>query len=111
MPADEVYEWLEKLQDAPPDQDVVAAAVTVAPLLAERLSSDDPPAPSELHELLEGQPIEVLLMAIVLAARARSCGAAACAPTSSGCAASRSRSAATTCRQAGVPSRRRSATR
>src|SRR5262249_34334943 len=36
-------------------------------LLAERLSSPDAPAPSELYELLAGQPLEVLLMAMLLA--------------------------------------------
>ena len=50
------------------DQDVVAAAVTVAPLVAERLSRQRPMAPSELRELLDGQPVEVLLAAELVAA-------------------------------------------
>ena len=68
------------------DQDVVAAAVTLAPAIAERLSGAEPPPPSELHELLDGQPLEVLVMAIVLAARAGRWSRSACAPTWSGCA-------------------------
>ena len=67
MSADEVYEWLGQLRLRRSEQDVVAAAVTVAPLLAERLSADAEPAPSELHELLEGHAVEVLLMAVLLA--------------------------------------------
>jgi tRNA nucleotidyltransferase (CCA-adding enzyme) len=65
MGAHEVYDWLGKLKLRRRDQDVVATAVTLAPALAERLESTEPPAPSELHELLEGQPLEVLLFAIV----------------------------------------------
>jgi tRNA nucleotidyltransferase (CCA-adding enzyme) len=65
MSADEVYAWLEKLRLRRGDQDVIAAAVTVAPLLAARLVSGDAPAPSQLQELLGGHPIEVLLMVIL----------------------------------------------
>ena len=83
------------------DQDVVAAAVTLAPAIAERLSGDAPPAPSELHELLAGQPLEVLVMAIVLGRRAARSWRSACTPTWSGLAACASRSPATTCAQAG----------
>jgi hypothetical protein len=50
------------------DQDVIAACVTVAPLVAERLSSDPSPSPSKLLEMLGGQPIDVLLMAILVSA-------------------------------------------
>jgi tRNA nucleotidyltransferase (CCA-adding enzyme) len=67
MSADEVYAWLEKLRLRRSDQDVVAGAVTVAPLLAERLSSEGSTPPSELHESLAGQPLEVLLVAVLLA--------------------------------------------
>jgi tRNA nucleotidyltransferase (CCA-adding enzyme) len=67
MSADEVYDWLAKLRMRRSEQDVVAAAVTVGPLLAERLSGADPIAPSGLHELLAGQPPEALLMAAALA--------------------------------------------
>jgi tRNA nucleotidyltransferase (CCA-adding enzyme) len=67
MSADEVYAWLEKLRLRRADQDVIASAVTIAPLLAERLSGPEHPAPSELHGLLAGQPPEVLLMAVLLA--------------------------------------------
>jgi tRNA nucleotidyltransferase (CCA-adding enzyme) len=67
MSADEVYEWLGKLRVRRSEQDVVAGAVTVAPLLAERLSESRPQAPSELYELLADRPTEVLLMAVLLA--------------------------------------------
>ena len=67
MSADEVYDWLTKLRVRRSEQDVVAAAVAVAPLLAERLSTPERIAPSELHELLAGQPPEALLMAAALA--------------------------------------------
>jgi tRNA nucleotidyltransferase (CCA-adding enzyme) len=70
MLADEVYAWLEKLRVRRSDQDVIAACVTVAPLLAERLSGERP-APSELQELLGGRSIEVLLMAILLSSDPR----------------------------------------
>jgi tRNA nucleotidyltransferase (CCA-adding enzyme) len=68
MPADEVYAWLEKLRMRRSDQDVVAASVTVAPLLAERLSSDSSPSSSQLLDLLGGQPLEVLVMTILVSA-------------------------------------------
>ena len=68
MSSDEVYEWLQKLRLRRTEQDVVAAAVTVAPLLVERLSADAEPAPSQLHEMLEGHAVEVLLTAVLLAA-------------------------------------------
>jgi tRNA nucleotidyltransferase (CCA-adding enzyme) len=67
MFADELYEWLGKLRMRRAEQDVVAGAVTIGPLLGERLSTPEPPAPSELYELLAGRPIEVLLMAVLLA--------------------------------------------
>ena len=44
---------------------MVAAATTVAPSLAERLEQEAAPPPSEVRELLDGQPFEVLVMAIV----------------------------------------------
>jgi len=68
MSADEVYEWLERLRMRRSDQDVVAAAVTVAPLVVERLSQERSMAPSELRELLDGQPVEALLVAELVAA-------------------------------------------
>jgi tRNA nucleotidyltransferase (CCA-adding enzyme) len=68
MPGHEVYEWLNRMKVRRRDQEVVAAAVTLGPRIAARLSQPQAPAPSELYELLEGQPLEVLLMAIVLAA-------------------------------------------
>jgi tRNA nucleotidyltransferase (CCA-adding enzyme) len=67
MSADEVYEWLGRLRLRREEQDVVAGAVTVAPVLVERLSVAEPVAPSTLHELLDGHPPEVLLTAILLA--------------------------------------------
>jgi tRNA nucleotidyltransferase (CCA-adding enzyme) len=39
----------------------------VGPLLSERLASEASPPPSELHELLSGQPAEALVMALLLA--------------------------------------------
>src|SRR5439155_17750165 len=45
----------------------VAAAAAIAPLLAQRLEAEPPVAPSELHELLDDQPLEALLMAVVRA--------------------------------------------
>jgi tRNA nucleotidyltransferase (CCA-adding enzyme) len=67
MSADEVYEWLDRLRMRRSDQDVVAATVTVAPLVVERLSRQQSMAPSELRELLDGQPVEVLLAAELVA--------------------------------------------
>jgi tRNA nucleotidyltransferase (CCA-adding enzyme) len=69
MPAHELYGWLERLKLRRRDQDVVAAAVTLAPVIVERLSGPAAPPPSELHELLAGQALEVLVLA---AARADS---------------------------------------
>ena len=68
MAGHEVYEWLDRLKIRRRDQDVVAAAVTLAPQIAGRLAGAEPPPPSEVHGLLEGQPLEVLVMAIVRAA-------------------------------------------
>ena len=68
MPGHEVYEWLGRLKIRRRDQDVVAAAVTLGPKVAERLAGPQAPAPSAIHELLAGQPLEVLVMAIVAAA-------------------------------------------
>ena len=62
MPPHELYGWLERLKLRRRDQDVVAAAVTLAPAIVERLSGAGP-APSELQELLAGQAIEVLVLA------------------------------------------------
>jgi tRNA nucleotidyltransferase (CCA-adding enzyme) len=67
MSADEIYEWLERLRMRRSDQDVVAAAVAVAPIVVERLSSERSLTPAELSELLEGRPVEVLLVAELLA--------------------------------------------
>jgi tRNA nucleotidyltransferase (CCA-adding enzyme) len=66
MSADEVYGWLERLRMRRSDQDVVAAAVAVAPILVERLSQRSM-TPAELHELLEDRPAEVLLVTELLA--------------------------------------------
>jgi tRNA nucleotidyltransferase (CCA-adding enzyme) len=62
MPPHELYGWLERLKLRRRDQDVVAAAVTLAPAIVERLSGAGP-APSELQELLAGQAVEVLVLA------------------------------------------------
>jgi tRNA nucleotidyltransferase (CCA-adding enzyme) len=66
MSANEVYAWLDRLRLRRQEQDVVAAEVTVAPVVSERLSADVTPPPSELYELLADQPAEVLLMAVLL---------------------------------------------
>jgi len=63
MPPHELYGWLERLKLRRRDQDVVAAAVTLAPAIAGRLEGPNPPPPSELHELLAGQALEVLVFA------------------------------------------------
>ena len=47
MTAPEIYEWLSNLKLRRRDQDVIAAAATVAPLLAERLEAEPPPPPSD----------------------------------------------------------------
>jgi tRNA nucleotidyltransferase (CCA-adding enzyme) len=65
MGAHEIYDWLDKLKLRRRDQDVVAAAASLAPTLAERLEQDVAPAPSAVRELLDGQPPEVLVAAIV----------------------------------------------
>jgi tRNA nucleotidyltransferase (CCA-adding enzyme) len=67
MPPHELYGWLERLKLRRRDQDVVAAAVTLAPAIAERLSGRQVPPPSEVHELLAGQALEVLVLAAALA--------------------------------------------
>ncbi len=69
MPGHEIYEWLGRLKIRRRDQDVVAAAVTLGPKIAERLAGPEAPAPSAMQELLDGQPLEVLVMAIVTAER------------------------------------------
>lgn len=67
MGAHDIYDWLDKLKLRRRDQDVVASAVTLAPALAQKLGGEAPPPPSELHELLEVQPLEALVLAIVRA--------------------------------------------
>jgi tRNA nucleotidyltransferase (CCA-adding enzyme) len=66
LAADEVYEWLSKLRVRRSEQDAVAEAVALGPLLAERLSRERPLAPSELHEALSGRPAEALAMTALL---------------------------------------------
>jgi tRNA nucleotidyltransferase (CCA-adding enzyme) len=63
MPPHELYGWLERLKLRRRDQDVVAAAVALAPAIVERLAGATAPPPSELHELLAGQALEVLVLA------------------------------------------------
>jgi tRNA nucleotidyltransferase (CCA-adding enzyme) len=63
--ASEIYDWLARLKLRRRDQDVVAAAATLAPSLAERLEREPAPPPSELREALEGVPLEALLLAVV----------------------------------------------
>jgi tRNA nucleotidyltransferase (CCA-adding enzyme) len=65
MAASEIYDWLSKLKLRRRDQDVVAAAATLATSVAERLDPEPPPAPSELREALDGIPLEALLVAIL----------------------------------------------
>ena len=63
MPPHELYEWLERLKLRRRDQDVVAAAVTLSPAIVSVLSDPAAPPPSELHEMLAGQALEVLVLA------------------------------------------------
>lgn len=63
----EIYDWLSKLKLRRRDQDVVAAAATLAPSLAERLEREQAPMPSELREALDGVPLEALLVASLTA--------------------------------------------
>ena len=63
----DVREWLDALKFAGRDRDVVTAAVTQAPATAAQLSGDETPPLSELHTLFDEHPLEVLVMAIVLA--------------------------------------------
>ena len=64
----DVREWLDGIKVAGRDRDVVTAAVTKeAPAIAAQVSGDEQPPLSELHALLEDRPLEVLVMAIVLA--------------------------------------------
>ena len=63
----DVREWLDAIKVARRDRDVVTAAVTEAPAIAAQVSGDEQPPLSELHALLEDRPLEVLVMAIVLA--------------------------------------------
>ena len=74
MPGHEIYGWLGRLKIRRRDQDVVAAAVTLGPKVVERLGARDAPAPSAMHELLEGQPLEVMVMAAVLAGEPEAVG-------------------------------------
>jgi tRNA nucleotidyltransferase/poly(A) polymerase len=67
MGAGEIYDWLSKLKLRRRDQDVVAAAATLAPSLAERLEREPAPAPSELREALDDVPLEALIAAVLRA--------------------------------------------
>ena len=103
MPPHELYGWLERLKLRRRDQDVVAAAVTLAPVIVERLSGGGA-TPSELHELLAGQAIEVLVRRSRLG-RARPTWRSACVPTWSASADARleiSGDDLRACRRAGV---------
>ena len=63
----DLREWLDRLSFAKRDRDVVVAAVTLAPVLAAKLAALEDPPLSELHAMLEEQPLEMLVMAIVAA--------------------------------------------
>jgi tRNA nucleotidyltransferase (CCA-adding enzyme) len=65
MGASEIYDWLSKLKLRRRDQDVVAAAATLAASIAERFEREPPPAPSELRDALEGIPLEALVAAVL----------------------------------------------
>jgi tRNA nucleotidyltransferase (CCA-adding enzyme) len=67
MAPNEVYGWLDRIKMRGRDQDVVAASVALAPKVTERLAAEPPPAPSELHRLLAGHPVEVIVSAIAQA--------------------------------------------
>ena len=58
-------EWLDRLKFNRHDRNVVIGAVTRAPAIAAHLSTDAEPALSELYAMLEDDPLEVLVMAIV----------------------------------------------
>ena len=60
--------WVGELGLLAPDRDAVLRAARRAPALAEELSS--PRRPSDLHELLRGEPAEALALALALGAPA-----------------------------------------
>src|SRR5262249_48950715 len=66
MPSNEIYGWLERLKVRRRDADAVAAAVTMAPRLAARLSSDDV-QPAEVVALAEPAAPDAPLLALALA--------------------------------------------
>ena len=63
----DLREWLDHIKLPRAERDVVVAAVALAPVIAARLSTAEEPSLSELHAQLGDQPLEVLVMAIVLA--------------------------------------------
>jgi hypothetical protein len=69
MAPHETYDWLGRIRMTRRDQDIVAECISLAPRVAERLESDPPPAPSELHELLAGRAVELLVVTIARSAQ------------------------------------------
>ena len=63
MPPHELYGWLERLKLRRRDQDVVAAAVTLAPAIAERLSGDRRRRRPSCTSCSPDRPLEVLVLA------------------------------------------------
>ena len=63
----DLRDWLDHIKLPRGDRDAVVATVALAPVIAARLSADEEPALSELHTQLADQPLEVLVMSIVVA--------------------------------------------
>jgi tRNA nucleotidyltransferase (CCA-adding enzyme) len=63
LPADEVYDWLDRLKVRRRDADRIAAAVTVAPRLVERLRAAEPD-PAEVVALAEPYAPDAPLLAL-----------------------------------------------
>ncbi len=66
LAADEIVRWLDDLKLRRRDADLVAGAVTVAPRIAERLSSGSLP-PAELFALADPYAPDAPLLALALA--------------------------------------------
>jgi len=61
--SDEIYDWLDRLKVRRRDAERIAAAVTVGPLIVERLRAGDP-TPSEVVELVERWAPDAPLLAL-----------------------------------------------
>ncbi len=63
----DIHAWLGRLKVPRDEQQVVAAAVAGGPSIAERLAGPQTPAPSQMHGLLAGRPLEALVMGVAVA--------------------------------------------